>query len=200
MRRFRVASESIPVDPGVPTTTKRTRKTDRWTDLFLIITAIFGIWGVGLVLLTTAAIISPTFLYQDQKIALKAVGATVVALLALSQTYTMSAAMGKMPRFGIRMKYLMRSHRYGGRIAIMLAVVVAYFCMSDIGAPQSPLAVMLHTIFGSTAFLAIAIKLGLLKWRPTLAYDAAPWLGRYAAFAFVVVWITSVMSYYTDIL
>jgi hypothetical protein len=44
------------------------------------------------------------------------------------------------------------------------------------------------------------VKLGLLKWRPTLAYDAAPWLGRYATFAFVVVWITSVLTYYTDIL
>ena len=195
-----MASPSIPVDPGAPTAAKRTRKTDRWTDLFLVITAVFGIWGIGLVLLTMAAIISPTFLYQDQKIALKAVGATVVALLALSQTYTMTAAMGKMPRFGIKMKYLMRSHRYGGRVALVLAAVVAYFCMTDIGAPQSPLATMLHTIFGSTAFLAIAIKLGLLKWRPTLGYDAAPWLGRYAAFDFVVVWISSVLTYYTDVL
>jgi hypothetical protein len=195
-----VASESAPVDPGAPTAVKRTRETDQWTDLFIVITAIFGLWGIGLVVLTTAAIISPAFLYQDQKIALKAVGATVVALLALSQTYTMTAAMGKMPRFGIKMKYLMRSHRYGGRIALVLAAVVAYFCMTDIGAPQSPLATMLHTIFGSTAFLAIAIKLGLLKWRPVLGYDAAPWLGRCAAFAFVVVWISSVLAYYTDIL
>lgn len=195
-----MASESIPVDPGAPTAAKRTRRSDRWTDVFLVLTAIFGLWAIALVVLTTAAIIKPTFLYQDQKIALKAVGATVVGLLALSQTYTMTAAMGKVPRFGIKMKYLMRSHRYGGRILLVLAVVVAFFCMTDIGAPQSPLATMLHTIFGSTAFLAIAIKLALLKWRPTFAYDAAPWLGRYAAFAFVVVWISSVLAYYTDIL
>ncbi len=195
-----MASESIPVDPGAPTAAKRTRGSDRWTDAFLVLTAIFGLWAIALVVLTTAAIIKPTFLYQDQKIALKAVGATVVGLLALSQTYTMTAAMGKVPRFGIKMKYLMRSHRYGGRILLVLAVVVAFFCMTDIGAPQSPLATMLHTIFGSTAFLAIAIKLALLKWRPTFAYDAAPWLGRYAAFAFVVVWISSVLAYYTDIL
>ena len=195
-----MSSETIPVDPGSAAPAKRTRQTDRWTDLFLLVTTIFGLWGIGLVVLTTAAIIEPAFLYQDQKTALKAVGASVVGLLALSQTYTMTAAMGKMPRFGIRMKYLMRSHRYGGRIAIVLAAVVAYFCMVDIGAPQSPLAIMLHTIFGSTAFLAIAIKLALLKWRPALAYDAAPWLGRYTALAFVVVWITSVLSFYTDIL
>ena len=50
------------------------------------------------------------------------------------------------------------------------------------------------------AFTAIAVKLALLKWRPTVAYDMAPWLGRYAAFAFVVIWVTSVLAYYTDIL
>ncbi len=139
-----MASDSIPVDPGAPTAAKRTRRSDRWTDVFLVLTAIFGLWAIALVVLTTAAIIKPTFLYQDQKIALKAVGATVVGLLALSQTYTMTAAMGKVPRFGIKMKYLMRSHRYGGRILLVLAVVVAFFCMTDIGAPQSPLATMLH--------------------------------------------------------
>ena len=58
----------------------------------------------------------------------------------------------------------------------------------------------MHAIFGGTAFAAIAVKLALLKWRPALAYDAAPWLGRYAAIAFVVIWVTSVVAYYTDIL
>jgi hypothetical protein len=72
--------------------------------------------------------------------------------------------------------------------------------MTDIGASQSLITSMLHGIFGSTAFIAIAVKLGLLKWRPTLAYDAAPWLGRYATFAFIAVWVTSVLTYYTDIL
>ena len=66
--------------------------------------------------------------------------------------------------------------------------------------PLSPLTSLLHAVFGSTAFVAIAVKLGLAKWRPALAYDVALWLGRYAAFAFVVVWITSVLAFYTDVL
>lgn len=185
---------------GQADTVKRTRRPDIWTTIFFVITAVFGVWALTLVVLTMLAIVQPTFLYQDQKIALKAGGATVVGLIALLQTYTMNAAMGTFPTFGIRMKYLMRSHRYAGRIALLLAAVIAFFCMIDIGAPQSPLTSALHGIFGSTAFLAIAIKLGLLKWRPTLAYDVAPWLGRYAAFAFVVVWITSVLTFYTDVL
>lgn len=193
----------VPSTPGegtAPVAVKRTRPTDAWTTVFLVLTAVFAVWAIVLVALTMLAIAQPSFLYQDAKTALKAAGASVVGLIALLQVYTMNAAMGKLPRFGIRMKYLMRSHRYAGRIALVLAAVVAYFCMTDIGAPQSPLTSALHGIFGSTAFAAIAIKLALLKWRPAVAYDVAPWLGRYAAFAFVVVWITSVLAFYTTIL
>jgi hypothetical protein len=191
---------SAPAEVPPPAQVKRTRPTDLWTTAFLILTSVFAVWAIALVLLTMLAIAQPSFLYQDAKTALKAAGASAVGLIALLQVYTMTAAMGKLPRFGIRMKYLMRSHRYAGRIALVLAAVVAFFCMTDIGAPQSPLTSALHGIFGSTGFAAIAIKLGLLKWRPALAYDAAPWLGRYAAFAFVVVWITSVLAFYTTIL
>jgi Family of unknown function (DUF6529) len=186
------AGEAAPV--------KRTRRTDAWTTLFLVVTAFFGAWAVALIALTTLAIAQPSFLYSDWKVGLKAGGATVVAAIALLQAYTMGAAMGTFPKLGIRMKYLMRSHRYMGRIALVLAAVIAFFCMTDIGAPQSPLTSLLHGIFGSTAFVAIAIKLGLLKWRPAVAYDVAPWLGRYAVFAFLVVWVTSVLTFYTDIL
>jgi Family of unknown function (DUF6529) len=195
-----VITPDQPTGPGPAAPVKRTRRTDAWTTLFFVITAVFGAWAVGLIVLTTFAIAQPSFLYSDWKVGLKAGGATVVALLALSQAYTMGAAMGTFPKAGIKMKYLMRSHRYLGRIALVLAAVIAFFCMTDIGAPQSPLTSLLHGIFGSTAFVAIAVKLGLLKWRPALAYDAAPWLGRYAVFAFIVVWVTSVLTYYTDIL
>jgi hypothetical protein len=98
------------------------------------------------------------------------------------------------------MKHLMRGHRWAGRTALVLAAVIAYFCMTDIGAPTRPLTSAIHGLFGGTAFAAIAIKLGLLKWRQALAYDVAPWLGRYAAVAFAVIWATSVLAYYTDIL
>jgi hypothetical protein len=195
-----MASTPIPAPHPSPEPARRTRKADAWTDLFFVITSVFGVWAVALVILTMLTIIEPRFLYSDQKVTLKAIGASAVGILALFQGYTMGAAMGQVPRFGIQMKYLMRSHRYMGRITLLLAAVIAYFCMTDIGAPTSPLTSALHGIFGSTAFLAIAVKLGLLKWRPTLAYDLAPWLGRYAAFAFVVVWITSVLAFYTDVL
>jgi hypothetical protein len=179
---------------------RRTRQTDAWTTLFLVITAVYGVWAIGLIVLTLLTVAQPSFLYQDQKTALKAAGATVVLLIAAYQGFTMAAAMGQVPRFGIRMKHLMRGHRWAGRTALVLAAVIAYFCMTDIGAPTRPLTSAIHGLFGGTAFAAIAIKLGLLKWRPALAYDVAPWLGRYAAVAFAVIWATSVLAYYTDIL
>ena len=186
--------------PGTDARPRRTRRPDRLTDLFLVVTAIFGAWGVGLFVLTLLAIAQPTFFYTDQKALLKAAGSTVVAVLALGQTFTMSAAMGTIPRFGLRIGLLMRSHRWGGRLAIVLAVVVAYFCMTDIGAPSTPLRGAIHGLFGSTGFAAIAIKLALIRFRPAVAYDVAPWLGRYAAVAFVIVWITSAWAYYTNTL
>jgi hypothetical protein len=190
-----MASQTVP--EGTVQRERRTRTPDWLTDLFLAITTLFGAWGVGLIVLTTLAIVQPAFLYSDQKSALKAAGATVVAILALSQTYTMHAAMGHLPRGGLRIRQLMVRHRYGGRIAIVLAAVIAFFCMTDLGAPTDPLRVGIHAFFAATAFVAIAIKLALIRFRPHLAYDAAPWLGTYAAFAFVVVWISSAVAYVT---
>jgi hypothetical protein len=181
----------------IPTPARRTRLPSRWTELFLFVTAMFGIWGVGLILLTLLAIAQPAFFYSDQKAFFKAAGSTVVAFLAVSQAYTMEAVMGFLPRGGIKIKVLMRTHRYGGRIAIVLAALVAYFCLTDLGAPHSPLRGFIHGIFGSTAFTALGIKFALIRWRPELAYRVAPWLGGYAATAFVIVWITSGLAYYT---
>jgi len=178
-----------------------TRPADRWTDAFLLITATFAVWGVGLIVLTVVAIATPGSGYPDQaKALLKAMGATVVGVLALSQLYTMESAMGHLPRAGIKIRQLMRSHRWGGRIALVLSVVVAYFCIVDIGAPTTPVRGFVHAIFGSTAFAAIAIKLLLIRFRPSAAYRVAPWLGRYAVIAFIVVWFSSAYAFFTNTL
>lgn len=188
-----MATQNVPVPAARP----RTRTPDWLTDTFLILTAIMAIWGVGLVVLTFLAITQPAFFYSDAKSAIKAAGATVVAFLAVSQLYTMESAMGHLPRAGIRMRMLMRAHRWGGRILLILAVLIAYFCMTDLGAPPSPVRGAIHAVLAATAFTAIAIKLILIRFRPHAAYNIAPWLGRYAAVAFVGVWITSAVAYYT---
>jgi Family of unknown function (DUF6529) len=194
-------STSVPAENPATPPAKRTRPPDTLSWVFLALTAAYGVWGVGLFILTALAIAQPSFLYDDQKNLLKAVGATAVAVLAIFQTLTMYAAMGTIPRGQIKMKYLMRAHRYGGRIAIALAVAVAWFCIVDRGAATDPFPrAAIHAFFGSTAFAALAVKLALLRFRPALAYDVAPWLGRYIAVAFIVIWITSAYAYFSGTL
>ena len=195
-------STSVPADTPPPAQpVKRTRPPDNISWVFLAVTAVFGIWGIGLFILTALAIAQPAFLYDDQKNLLKAVGATAIAVLAVFQALTMAAAMGTIPRGRVKMKYLMRGHRYGGRITIALAVVVAWFCIVDRGAATDPFPrAAIHAFFGATAFLVLAVKFALLRFRPALAYDVAPWLGRYAVLAFLVIWATSAWAYFTGTL
>lgn len=190
-----MASPTIPASGSSVVPVKRTRKTDFWTTVFFALTGVLGVWSLTLIVLTVLAIIEPTARPDDDKFALKSIGAITVGLVAVEQAFTMGAAMGKVPKFGLPMRTLMRTHRYVGRIGLALAAVVAYFCMVDIGAPTTPLRGAIHGLFGSTGFIAIAIKLALLKWRPTLAYRAAPWLGAYAAIAFIIVALTSAVAY-----
>jgi hypothetical protein len=109
----------------------------------------------------------------------------------------MESVMGHFPRGTLRMRTLMRLHRWGGRIAIVLAALIAYFCITDIGAPHDPLRVAIHAIFGATAFTLLGIKFALIRFRPAIAYDAAPWIGRVVAICFVVIWITSGLAWFT---
>ena len=150
------AQQPAPASPKVYP--RRTRAPDWLTDVVLVITAVFGIWAVALVILTFIGITQPAFIYSDQKAAIKALGATVVVLLTFSQFYTMESVLGHLPRGRIRMRSMMRVHRWGGRIAIVLAAVIAYFCMTDVGAPHEPVRVAVHAVAGSVAFSLLAIK------------------------------------------
>jgi hypothetical protein len=176
---------------------RRTRIPDRLTDVVLVVTAVFGLWAVALVVLTLIGIAQPAYYFVDQKAAIKAAGSTVVVLLTFSQFYTMESVLGHLPRGSIKMRQMMRVHRIGGRLAILLAAVIAYFCITDIGAPHDPLRVAIHAIAGSTAFTLLGLKFALIRFRPHLAYDAAPWIGRVVAVCFVVIWISSGLAYFT---
>lgn len=170
---------------------------DWLTDVVLVITAVFGVWALALIVLTFIGITVPAFYYTDQKAAIKAAGSTVVVLLVFSQFYTMESVLGHLPRGRIKMRSMMRVHRIGGRIAIVLAALIAFFCMIDIGAPHDPLRVAVHVVAGATAFSLLGIKFALIRWRPSVAYDTAPWIGRVVAICFVAIWITSGFAYFT---
>jgi hypothetical protein len=96
------------------------------------------------------------------------------------------------------MRTMMRVHRIGGRIAIILAAVIAFFCMVDVGAPHSTTRQLVHVVAGATAFSLLAIKFALIRWKPYLAYDTAPWIGRVVAVCFVAIWLTSGYAFFTN--
>jgi len=191
-------SPTAPATPPAKVYPRKTRPPDWLTDLVLVITGVFGVWAVALVVLTFIGITQPAFYYSDQKSAIKAAGSTVVVLLTFSQLYTMESVLGHLPRGSIKMRSMMRVHRWGGRIAIVLAALIAFFCMIDIGAPREPLRVVVHVVAGSTAFALLGIKFALIRWRPSLAYDTAPWIGRVVAVCFVAIWITSGFAFFTN--
>ena len=193
-----MSDQPVAVEPSAPKVyPRRTRVPDWMTDVVLVITAVFGVWAVGLVVLTFIGITQPAFYYTDQKAAIKALGSTVVVLLVFSQFYTMESVLGHLPRGRIKMRSMMRVHRIGGRIAIVLAAVIAFFCMTDVGAPHDPLRVAVHAVAGSIAFALLAVKFALIRFKPSLAYDTAPWIGRIVAICFVAIWITSGLAYVT---
>jgi hypothetical protein len=165
---------------------RRTRRTDAWTTLFFALTAALGTWSLVLIGATLLAIVDPSFDADDDTFDLKAIGSLTIALIAVGQAFTMGAAMGKVPRLGLRMGTLMRTHRRVGRVGLALAGAVAFLCWRASGGPPTPEGIV-HGALASTGFLAIATKFALLKWRPSLAFRAAPWLGVYAAVAFILV-------------
>lgn len=165
---------------------RRTRRTDAWTTLFLALTGTLGAWSLVLIALTLVRIVDPTVDADDDTFDLKAVGSATVALIAVAQAFTMGAAMGVVPKVGLRMGALMRTHRRVGRIGLTLAGAVAFLCWRA-GNGGSTVEGIVHGGLASTGFLAIATKLALLKWRPGLAFRIAPWLGVYAATAFILV-------------
>lgn len=178
--------------PRVAAPAGRTRRTDAWTTIYLAATGTLGVWSVALIALTLLRIIDPSGDAEDDTFDLKAIGAATVALVAIGQAFTMGAAMGKVPKLGLRMGTLMRSHRRLGRIGLLLAGVVAFLCWRATGSGAPTPEGIVHGALASTGFLAIALKFALLKWRPGLAYRIAPWLGAYAATAFVLVAIAAV--------
>jgi hypothetical protein len=153
--------------------------------VFLASTGTLGAWSFVLIALTLLAIVDPSHDADDDTFDLKAIGAATVALIALGQAFTMGAAMGKIPKLGLRMGTLMRTHRRVGRLGLILAGAVAFLCWRAGGEAPTPEGIV-HGALASTGFLAIAMKFALLKWRPSLAFRVAPWLGLYAATAFIL--------------
>jgi hypothetical protein len=174
-----------------------TRPVAHLTSAMLVVCAVLAAWAVGLVALTAIGIIQPAYSLSGQGATWKALAASVLGMLTVLQVWSMETARGHLPRGGLRVRTLMRAHRRGGRVAVGIAAVVAFFCMVVVGAPDEPARVAIHVVFAAVAFAALAAKFALIRYRPGLAGTIAPWLGRGAALALIVVWMSSALAYLT---
>jgi hypothetical protein len=87
-----------------------------------------------------------------------------------------------------------RVHRFSGRLAITLALLVAFACIVGPAGPLSPTRVALHSIFGILLFIVLAVKFALLKLIRN-GERLVPWAGISLFFLFGAIWATSVADY-----
>jgi hypothetical protein len=124
----------------------------------------------------------------------KAVAATVVFALAGLQVLVAARfweATGFPP---VSVATAARIHRVSGRLAIALALLVAFACLVGPAGPLSPTRVALHSIFGALVFVLLAVKFTLLKLVRS-GSRFLPWAGISLFLAFGAIWATSVADY-----
>ena len=89
------------------------------------------------------------------------------------------------------------AHRVNGTLTLGLAVAVAFTCLVGPAGPTSPTRVLLHSVFGTLAFVLLALKFAVLKrlWRAGDRY--LPWIGSGLFLSFGAIWATSVATFIT---
>lgn len=124
----------------------------------------------------------------------KVVLATVVFALAGLQVAMAARFWGVAPALPVSGGTAVKVHRVSGRVALLLAVIVAFSCLVGPAGPTSPTRVLLHSIFGALAFVVLTAKFAVLKVvRRGDKY--LPLLGSLLFLTFGAIWATSVADY-----
>ena len=126
----------------------------------------------------------------------KVVATTVVFALAGVQVFMAARFWGVNATPRVSSEAAARVHRFNGRVALPLAVLVALTCLAGPAGPTSPTRVLLHSIFGAALFGVLAAKFTILRvlrrgdrW--------LPYLGSALFLLFGGLWATSVFQYVT---
>ena len=126
----------------------------------------------------------------------KVVATTTVFALAGLQVLLAARFYGRTALPGISGGTAATLHRWSGRVALVLAVAVAYACVVGPAGPTSPTRVLLHSIFGIAAFVVLTVKFLIL--RVVKGGDKAlPIAGVSLFLVFAAIWATSVADYVT---
>jgi Family of unknown function (DUF6529) len=126
----------------------------------------------------------------------KVVGSTAVFFLAGLQVLLAARLWGVTPVPGMGAGAAARAHRVVGRVALLLAVLVAVSCIAGPAGPTSPTRVLLHSVFGTLVFVILAAKFALLRVLRR-GDSLLPWIGSALFLTFAGIWATSVADYVT---
>ena len=87
-----------------------------------------------------------------------------------------------------------RLHRYSGRLAVLLGVLVGFSCVVGPAGPTSPTRVLLHSLFGIAVFVVLTAKFAVLRVLRK-GDKLLPLLGSLLLVTFAAIWATSVADY-----
>jgi hypothetical protein len=124
----------------------------------------------------------------------KVIATTIVFLLAGFQVMLAARFWQVSPFPNISGGTAARMHRVIGRIALLLAVIVAISCVAGPAGPTSPTRVLLHSIFGIAVFVVLVAKFLILKVLKK-GDKALPFVGSALFLVFAAIWATSVADY-----
>ncbi len=85
-------------------------------------------------------------------------------------------------------------HRYSGRLALTLAVIVALTCIVGPAGPLTPSRVAWHSVLGIFVFVVLAVKFLLIKVLRQ-GDNILPLIGSVLFLTFGALWITTVADY-----
>jgi hypothetical protein len=121
--------------------------------------------------------------------------ASVATLLAVVQFGSALVMYGKVPRIGAP-SWIGGLHRWSGRIAFILTVVVAVHCLYALGFETFSPRVLVHSIAGCLFFGAITAKLLALTRRGMPGW-VLPLLGGLAFALLILIWFTSAFWFFS---
>lgn len=144
---------------------------------------------------TYADIVTTVF---SSVIAAKAWLATVVIVLALVQVVTAARMWGRLAFLPARGPVVARIHRWSGRIAILVSLLVFFQCVTVLGFQTPDLRVAVHSIAGTILYGIFVAKILILRDRRLPGW-ALPVAGGLVATTLAVIWLTSALWYFTNV-
>jgi uncharacterized protein DUF6529 len=124
----------------------------------------------------------------------KVVLMTIVFALAGLQVAMAARFWGRPLAVAISPGTAVRVHRYSGRLALTLAVLVALTCVVGPAGPLTPARVAWHSILGIFVFIVLTVKFLLIKVLRQ-GDNVLPLIGSVLFLTFGALWITTVADY-----